>query len=124
MPDVTPFPKSVQLERGERRYRRRTAGPKSWQRLWDEKGGPCRVCGDYGGAILALHHLVFREDHGDDLADNLVPVCWDCHRALHLRRDATCRLLLSRLTDAERSYMVARGGPDYFVQVYGVECDS
>ena len=68
--DVTPFPKSVQLARGPKRYRRKVASTKTWQKLWDEKGGPCRVCSDRRpfAPYFTLHHLVFREDFGDDVA--------------------------------------------------------
>ena len=118
--EVSPFPKSAQLARGERRYRRKVASAKRWQALWAEKGGPCRIC-QARGPVLQLHHLVTREDHGDDVADNLVPVCHDCHHGIHLREPAHGRLLLTRLSDAEYSYMVQRGGEDYPERAYGIE---
>jgi cytochrome c553 len=91
-------------------------------RLWDEKGGPCRICADRrpSAPYFALHHLVTREDFGDDVAANLVPVCGPCHEALHNRAPAICRLLLSRLSDAEYSYMVSKGGEDYAERAYGI----
>lgn len=116
----TPFPKALQLRRGERRYRREIASPKQWQALWQEKGGPCRVCTKHG-SVIQLHHLVSRAHGGDDVAENLVPVCPLCHEALHRRAPAIGRLLLSRLSDAEYAYMVDRGGEDIAERVYGVE---
>lgn len=119
--EVTPFPKSAQLARGPRRYRRKIAGPKQWQALSAQKMGPCRICAVRAPIYLELHHLVTREDHGDDVADNLVPICGDCHRGVHSREPAHCRLLLSRLSDAEYAYMVTRGGEDYPERAYGIE---
>jgi hypothetical protein len=120
--DVTPFPKSAQLHRGERRYRRKVASAKSWQKIWDAKRGPCRVCSDRSfTSVIDPHHLVRREDAGDDVPDNIVPLCRGCHEALHKRAPAICRLLLSKLSDAEYAYMVQRGGEDYAERVYGIE---
>jgi 5-methylcytosine-specific restriction endonuclease McrA len=120
--DAKPYPKDVQLARGERRYRRRVASGKRWQQLWDEKRGPCRICGDRVASLMELHHLVFRSHFGDDVADNLVPLCSGCHCAITLRRSesAAKRLLLS-LSDAEYAYMIMRGGEDYPERAYGIE---
>ena len=41
-----PYPKSRQLARGERRYRRKVASAKQWQAIMAAKIGPCRVCCD------------------------------------------------------------------------------
>ena len=120
MSDVHPFPKSAQLARGERRYRRKVASPKQWQAIEAAKLGPCRVCSFRPAAGLDLHHLVWREHGGDDVAANIVPICRKCHAALHDRARAIARLLLSRLSDAEYAYMVERGGEDYPERVYGV----
>jgi hypothetical protein len=122
MDEVTPFPKSVQLARGKRRYRRKVSSPKTWARIWDAKRGPCRVCSDRAfNSVIDPHHLVFREDNGDDVPDNIVPLCRGCHEALHRRAPAICRLLLTRLSDAEYAYMMQRGGEDYAERVYGIE---
>ena len=116
-----PYPKDAQLARGERRYRRKVASSKRWQQLWDEKRGPCRICGDSVASLMELHHLVARVHFGDDVADNLVPLCGDCHAAITLRQSAAGakRLLLS-LSDAEYAYMIDRGGEDYPERAYGV----
>jgi hypothetical protein len=116
-----PYPKSAQLARGARRYPRKVASPKQWQAIGAAKSGPCRVCSQRGklGEVF-LHHLVFREDFGDDVPDNIVPVCRDCHAALHNRAPAIARLLLTRLTDAEYAYMIDRGGEDYPERAYGI----
>ena len=114
-----PFPKSRQLARGEKRYRRKVASPKQWQALHAAKQGPCRLC---TAPTTGLHHLVARDHFGDDVADNLVPVCHPCHRALHVRDNTVVGVLLRNLTDAEYAYMVERGGENYAERVYGIEC--
>lgn len=125
MSDVTPYPKSAQLARGERRYRRKVASPKQWQAIIAAKQGPCRVCRDAGTngsvhSLIQFHHIVSREDHGDDVADNIVPLCETCHPKVTRRVAETCRILLSRLSDAEYVYMIVRGGEDYPERAYGV----
>lgn len=117
---VTPFPKSVQLARGPKRYRRKVASAKQWEKLWDEKRGPCRACSFRAPQAIDPHHLVFRSDGGDDVAANIVPICRQCHDALHQRSPAIGRLLLTRLSDAEYAYMIQRGGEDYPERAYGV----
>lgn len=119
--EVTPFPKSAQLARGPKRYRRKVASPKQWQAIWNAKKGPCRACSFRAPAAIDPHHLVWREDGGDDVAANIVPICRQCHEALHNRAPAIARLLLTRLSDAEYAYMVERGGEDYAERVYGIE---
>ena len=120
--EAKPYSKSQQLARGPRRYRRKVASPKQWQALWAAKKGPCRVC-SFRATESAIdpHHLVFSGHGGDDVADNIVPICRQCHEALHNRASAICRLLLRKLSDAEYAYMVERGGEDYAERVYGIE---
>lgn len=120
MADAKPYPKSSQLARGERRYRRTVASPKQWQALASAKLGPCRVCTVANPAYMQLHHLVSREDHGDDVADNLVPLCGECHDAVTRRARLECYELLCELSDAEYAYMVERGGEDYPERAYGI----
>ncbi len=119
MTDAKPYPKSSQLARGERRYRRKIAGPKRWAALRSEKLGPCRVCGD--SDPRELHHVVPRDFHGDDLADNLVPLCAGCHRRVTANELAPCRVFCSNLTDAEYAYAVTKLGEQVWERVYGIE---
>lgn len=123
MTDAKPYTKSEQLARGPKRYRRKVASAKQWEKLWDEKRGPCRACtlrSSLGIFTIDPHHLVFREDGGDDVAANIVPMCRECHEAVHRRNPAIARLLLTKLSDAEYAYMIQRGGEDYPERAYGV----
>jgi len=112
-----PFPKSSQLRRGDRRYRRVIASPKQWQDLRAAKTGSCRVCKRKRGG--SLHHLIPRDFHGDDVEENLVPLCLDCHLCVTLREPKSCRALLRSLTPAEYDYAVGRM-QNAFERLYGV----
>jgi 5-methylcytosine-specific restriction endonuclease McrA len=122
------YPKSRQLARGQRRYRRKVASSKQWQRISAEKVGPCRVCGDPGrnGRMFGrihLHHVVPRSSpwFGDDVADNIVPVCPDCHWLVTAPGSRSARLVCESLTDAEYAYAVTRCGEAFFERAYGIE---
>jgi hypothetical protein len=116
-----PYPKSRQLARGERRYRRRIASQKQWQALHAAKGSSCRLADQVCTGPVGLHHLVSCSHGGDDIADNLVPLCTYHHTAVHVRMPTPSRLVLERLTDAEYAYMIARGGEDYPDRAYGLQ---
>lgn len=113
-----PYPKAAQLARGPRKYRRTVASAKDWQRIAADKLGPCRVCG--GDSLIQLHHVVARSDGGDDVADNIVSLCADCHGAITRRNPRLAAIMLERLTDAEYAYAVERGGEAYFERHYGL----
>jgi hypothetical protein len=122
-----PFPKSAQLARGERRYRRKVASPKQWQAIIAAKGRVCRV----GQALPAFpqacygtieyHHVLSRQDGGGDVADNIVPLCQRHHGLVTGRSLAECRVLVQELDDAEYAYLIDRGGEDAPERIYGVE---
>lgn len=119
-----PRPKAASLARGERRYRRKVASPKQWQAIIAAKSGPCRACERFGNghvpSRLHLHHVVRREDGGDDYADNIIPLCETHHEWIHHRHLATCAEVLASLTDAEYAYMIERGGENYPERAYGL----
>lgn len=122
--DVTPYPKQKQLARGERRYRRKVASPKQWQAIIAEKQGPCRICGSSAdnGRLhghIQMHHVVPRVG-GDDLADNIVPLCPDCHDRVTRREPDSCCLLVFRLTDDEYCYAIDRLGEQVWERCYGI----
>jgi 5-methylcytosine-specific restriction endonuclease McrA len=123
--DALPRPKSAQLARGERRYRRKVASPKQWQAIIAAKSGPCRVCRDAASngrlhSLIHHHHIVARVHGGDDVADNIAPLCPGCHTLVTCRLPATCSRFLETLTDAEYAYMIERGGESYPERAYGL----
>ena len=120
-----PFPKASQLARGERRYRRKVASPKQWQAIIAAKQGPCRVCGDpcSNGRVfgtIQFHHLVSRAHGGDDVADNIVPLCPRCHEVVTRGWDTARELLAASLSDAEYAYVVAKLGEGGMERIFGV----
>ena len=48
--------------------------------------GYCPVCG-HTEAIFHKHHVVSRAQGGDDVPENLVWLCWHCHRRAHHPND-------------------------------------
>lgn len=92
--------------------------PREWNRLHDEKGGPCRLCGD---RKYELHHLVGRDLGGDDVANNLVPLCRDHHRAVQELEQPASAELGRKLTPGERSYVMLKKGQDFFARYFREE---
>lgn len=125
MADAKPHPKSAQLARGERRYNRKIASPKQWQAIIAAKQGPCRICLDpasngrlYGH--IELHHLVSRAALGDDVADNIVPLCRDCHMLVTTRDAVALEELAEGLHPEEIAYCVAKLGEGALSRLFGV----
>lgn len=123
-----PYPKQAQLARGPKRYRRKVASAKQWQTIIAAKTGPCRVCRDAAsnGAThshIHHHHVVPRSApwFGDDVAENIVPLCPDCHDRITRREPDACYLLVWKgITDREYSYAIERGGEGFFERAYGI----
>jgi 5-methylcytosine-specific restriction endonuclease McrA len=44
-------------------------------------GWRCQSCGSRLG--LEVHHITPRSKLGDDVEENLVTLCWECHRQIH-----------------------------------------
>ena len=97
-----PYPKEMQLARGERRYLRKVASPKRWAAIADAKQGRCRICG--AAPPNELHHLVPRAIGGSDTESNIVPLCTGCHDLVTRRDPAACQKLRESFTDAEYAY--------------------
>ena len=115
-----PDPKSRTLDRGVRRYRRKVASPRQWQAIHAAKGYTCRMC---GRKPVQYHHLVERDapHFGDDVADNIVPLCTLDHALITRRHKLALYRLAEALTDAEYAYVVGKVGEDAMRLVFGVE---
>lgn len=50
-------------------------------KVHERDGGCCIYCGSHEG--LHLHHYVSRGRGGMGIEQNLVTLCWKCHRRLH-----------------------------------------
>ena len=124
-----PYSKERQLARGERRYRRKVASPKQWQAIATAKLGPCRVCvrplangctPAYAPHRVQFHHLVARIHGGDDLEENIVPVCLECHDYVTRREPHALHALAASLSESERGYVLRKLGPDGYARLFGV----
>jgi 5-methylcytosine-specific restriction endonuclease McrA len=113
-----PYPKSRQLARGRRRYRRKVASPKQWQAIEAAKLAPCRIC---DAPVVELHHIVPRDLGGNDVPDNIVPLCPLCHKRITERWPLHGNALVRSLTDAEYSHAVEKAGENVWERVYGIE---
>lgn len=85
--------------------------------------GRCRACGIQGPLNRA--HLVARGQRGDDVPENIVPLCgsgtWGCHGALTDHRPGWPLIaanLRENLTQVEIDYCVAKKGWDWLNRVY------
>ena len=118
-----PYSKENQLSRERKKYRRKLAGPSQWQRIRAAKCfGLCRVC-EATAPVDGLdgHHLVPRDWCGDDLADNIIGLCRDCHGGIENRNRPHVVTMLSRLSDAEYAYAVTKAGENWAERIYRVE---
>ena len=128
-----PYSKEHQLARGERRYRRTVASPKQWQAIIKAKQGPCRVCvraSSNGGLrssaphLIEFHHLVPRSHGGDDVGDNIVPLCADHHTLVTMHEPIACRYLSESLSEHERGYVLRKVGAAGWSRLFGVPTDA
>jgi hypothetical protein len=87
----------------------------------------CRSCGrpSYGQHGLTRHHLVGRGVGGDDVEENLVPLCGDgtlgCHGALTDHRRGwreVARRLRANLRDEEIDYILQKKSHDWLDRTY------
>lgn len=103
--------------------RRYKASASEWRQLRELKEGMCRVCRKQWGTNL--HHLVGKGVGGDDVADNLVPLCGlgnaaGCHGLIHAQDETACVKLGASLTTNERGYVIAKKGAYFLADRYRV----
>jgi len=61
----------------------------AWRELRDECLAQAHyVCDHCAGVANTAHHIRYDEDFSFDCLENLVALCWDCHRELHPDRKA------------------------------------
>lgn len=131
--DVQPHWKATALARPNKRYRRKVASPKQWAAIRAAKtdGFPCRVCRELGP--MDPHHIVPRDRGGDDVAENIAPLCRRDHDLVEGRDPAAClALIVSTWQDQpepgklggakdEYSYACEAAGDDWPERIYGVK---
>jgi len=108
----------------------RAPNPRPVRRLVDPTAGR-RKCGD--GAECRLcpsrrelerHHLVPRSQRGDDVDENLVPLCAPCHRLVTENDPEALALLRGRLWPEEEAYVARKKGWGWLERRYGAAPDA
>lgn len=82
----------------------------------------CRLC---GRPAQDAHHLIFRSHGGDDVPENLIPLCRRCHDSIHASDRIARMSLMLTLRDEERAYVVSKLGDNdhaaaWAERVYGL----
>lgn len=92
-----------------------------WIDIEVAKRDRCRICETTFGT--SFHHIVPKSLGGDDLKDNIVPLCGDgvrgCHGLVEARDPEACATLGDRLSAAERAYVLGKKGPAFLARYYG-----
>ena len=52
-----------------------------YQQCFARDGWQCRHC--YSRMGLHPHHVIYQSHQGEDALNNLITLCWQCHRAHH-----------------------------------------
>lgn len=80
--------------------------------------GRCRVCGSTFG--LSRHHLVPRSLGGDDVDENLMPLCEGCHGAFERSRERRLAgaLIRAAMRADELAYVVDKKGTGFLERYY------
>jgi len=55
--------------------------PLNRKKCVEAANGKCRDCGSQEN--VSAHHIIFKGEQGDDSPDNLVALCFSCHRKAH-----------------------------------------
>lgn len=118
-----PYPKEQQLGSQRKKYRRKVAPRKEWERILALKveGRPCRVCG-HTHPIMDAHHIIPRGSgwNGQDHPDNITPVGRECHNLIERRDALACLRLCENLTDSEYAHVIEHAGEDFMERYYRI----
>lgn len=58
-----------------------------------------------GYLAMHAHHVLFRSKGGDDVEDNIIGLCFECHRAFHDADEETRRSVGAALRGREKKYL-------------------
>jgi len=75
----------------------------------------------HGLPVIEFHHLVSRAMGGDDIEDNIVPLCRRHHELVTFSPGGeSTRALAASLTDSEYAYVVGKLGESGPARLFGV----
>ena len=72
---TTPFPKRPRIQLDLEAYQ------ELCRQVLQRDGWRCQVCGS--SANLQVHHILLRSQSGDDIVENLITLCSECHDQIH-----------------------------------------
>ena len=92
-----------------------TPDPKPTKRIVDSAAGKNKLalepkCRECPKPATDPHHVVLRSQRGDDVEDNIVPLCFRCHRSYHDGKTSI------RLKPREISYVFEKVGRNYGIE--------
>ena len=74
--------------------------------------GKCQYCGEdapfidkQGEPYLEAHHVKRLADGGRDAIDNVVAICPNCHRKVHVLNDEVDTIILEGIADQNKSQL-------------------
>jgi 5-methylcytosine-specific restriction endonuclease McrA len=113
MPEVTPDPKPVSRHRDQKAGKSKMKAERK-----------CRACRRWV-YVPHRHHIVSKGQGGDDVPENLIPICAQCHDDLHhhpgiLGRRARAKIR-SNLREEELAYVEQKVGLAWLDRFYGKE---
>ena len=90
---------------------------KDWQTMrWHKLTQGCRLCGTRDR--VEFHHLVGRDLGGDDVLDNLVPLCRLHHKLIEERYSPACYALRDNLRVSELHYVLEKKSSVFLDRYY------
>lgn len=129
-----PYPKSAQVPKTRKKYRRIVASRKQWEALREERIGGCLLCqwlNETQAFPSSLHHVVPRDRFGDDIAENLVPLCGGGttghHGLIEAGDHEACRAfaeMLPHFAEDSYAYATTKMGDDAFLRLYRVRFEA
>jgi len=54
-----------------------------YRQAWERDRGICQGCGRYVPEVSPPHHIVYRSRGGEDVLENMVTLCNECHYKVH-----------------------------------------
>lgn len=83
--------------------KRHRAGEQEWRGIREAFSEErCWVCGE---RWTELHHILNRSHSGDDVVENLAPVCAECHRRIEARDPQSRSLIRQALMPTNLAYL-------------------
>lgn len=81
------------------------------------RGSRCRLC---SSPRVTAHHLVPRSRGGDDVRDNLIPLCHSCHEEFEhgRQRPLFAAQIRAALEPGEVAYIIKRAGEGFLERYY------